>query len=71
LLLGKKIIALILGLKVYQVRVEESLAFYLIFSFLRFIQMKLKTEKYFEQDKIAVFSEKLEVLLLDYVLRIR
>jgi hypothetical protein len=25
--LGKKIIALILGLKVYQVRVEESLAF--------------------------------------------
>jgi hypothetical protein len=33
--------------------------------------MKFKTEKYFEQDKIAVSSEKLEVLLLDYVLRIR
>jgi hypothetical protein len=37
------------------------------FQFSKVYSDEIKTEKYFEQDKIAVFSEKLEVLLLDYV----
>jgi hypothetical protein len=46
LLLGKKIIALILGLKVYQVRVEES-GFYLIFSFSKVYSDEIKNRKIF------------------------
>jgi hypothetical protein len=60
----EKIIALILG-KGIPGGLKNLWLFIWFSVFSKVYSDEIKTEKYFEQDKIAVFSEKLEVLLLD------